>query len=288
MKEQTVKSRAALLAVLSTGLLVGSIVLSSCGGAPTRTALAPTATVAATTTYLPPIVVTNTPTPLPPTPKPTPTRIPMATSTPKPLPPPPPGPAPIGGVPQIGGQLILVSLAQQWLWAYQNRHLVYDMPVTTGRPELPTPDGTYHVQFKETNVTFYSPWPPGSPFYYPPEHINYAMYFAYDGYYLHDAPWKSDFGPGTNYPHTAPDGSQETGSHGCVEMPTHAAAWLYSWTYDGATVRIYGTAPTGPAPTPTPQPSPTSQPPTPTPTATSAPPTPTPTDTPKPSPTATP
>ncbi|MEO7003562.1 MAG: L,D-transpeptidase, partial [Ktedonobacterales bacterium] len=193
------------------------------------------------------------------------------------------GPAPSGGVPNIGGQVILVSLSQQWLWAYNNRVLLYDTPITSGMPQLATPDGIFHIQYKEYDVTFYSPWPPGSPYYYSPEHINYAMYFANYGYFVHDAPWRHLFGPGSNYPHTDPDGTHETGSHGCVNTPTPAGAWLYHWARVGATVDIYGRAPSGPPPTPTPTPKPTT-PATPTPTS---PPSPTPTNTPTNTPTST-
>ncbi|HEX6540946.1 MAG TPA: L,D-transpeptidase [Ktedonobacterales bacterium] len=147
-------------------------------------------------------------------------------------------PQPKTGIPQYSGQVILVSLSQQWLWAYQDGKLVLASPVTTGMPQLPTPQGDYSVQYKETNTTFYSYWGPGSPFYYPPEHINYAMYFRDTGYYIHDAPWRHAFGPGTEYPHTDPDGTHETGSHGCVNMPTPAAATLYAWTGVGARVII--------------------------------------------------
>ena len=147
-------------------------------------------------------------------------------------------PQPSAGVPQYGGQVILVSLSQQWLWAYQDQKLSLASPVTTGMPQLPTPRGAYNVQSKETNVTFYSLWPPGSPFYYSPEHINYAMFFRDIGYYIHDAPWRHAFGPGTQNPHTNPDGTWETGSHGCVNMPTPAAAALYAWAQVGAHVII--------------------------------------------------
>jgi lipoprotein-anchoring transpeptidase ErfK/SrfK len=147
-------------------------------------------------------------------------------------------PQPSAGVPQYGGQVILVSLSKQWLWAYQDQQLVLASPVTTGMPQLPTPRGSYAVQRKETNVTFYSLWPQGSPFYYSPEHINYAMYFRDIGYYIHDAPWRHAFGPGTQYPHIDPDGTHETGSHGCVNMPTPAATTLYHWVGLGARVII--------------------------------------------------
>lgn len=261
---------------VATFLLLSSLVLIACGGSNAPRAAVPMAT-ATNTPYLPPIVVPATPTT---TATATPTHPPAAPPPPLPPPSPPPGPNPVGGVPNIGGQLILVSLSQQWLWVYINHRLYYRTPVTSGMPQLPTPDGRFYIHYKETNVIFYSPWPPGSPYYYPPEHVNYALYFADIGYFIHDAPWRPVFGPGTNYPHVDPDGVTRTGSHGCVEMPTPAGAWLNKWIWDGATVDIYGTAPTGPSATPTPTPKPTA---TPTPTAP-----PTPSPSPTPAPTATP
>lgn len=149
-------------------------------------------------------------------------------------------PAPAYGVPQVSGQVVLVSLTQQWLWAYQNRRLVLASAVTTGMPQLPTPTGIYHITMKESNIWFYSPWPYGSPYYYTPEHIDYAMLFKSGGFYLHSAAWRHAFGPGTNVPHTDPDGTWETGSHGCVNMPVSAAGALYGWIGVGTTVIIVG------------------------------------------------
>lgn len=140
--------------------------------------------------------------------------------------------------PMGAGQVVVVSLSKQQLWAFQDGQLVMTALVTTGRPELPTPAGTYHIMQKETNVWFYSPWPYGSPYYYSPEFIPYAMLFRAGGYYIHAAPWRETFGPGTNVPHTEPDGTWATGSHGCVNMATNTAAQLYSWIQIGATVVI--------------------------------------------------
>lgn len=156
------------------------------------------------------------------------------------LPPPPTGvfPLPSGGAPKISGQVVLVSLAQQWLWAYQDGHLILESPVTTGMPGLTTPTGTFNIQMKESNVTFYSPWPIGSPYYYTPEFIPYAMLFRGGGFYLHTALWRHQFGPGTEYPHTDADGTQETGSHGCVNMPYTASKYLYLWIHVGTMVII--------------------------------------------------
>lgn len=149
-----------------------------------------------------------------------------------------PMPAPRAKPPALAGQLIFVSLSQQWLWAYQDGRLVYATPVTTGRPELPTPQGTYHITTKIADTTFYSPWGPWSPYYYAPEHIAHALLFRAGGYYIHEAAWRHAFGPGSNLPHTDPDGTHEDGSHGCVNVPPLASAWLYDWVRIGAAVVI--------------------------------------------------
>lgn len=146
-------------------------------------------------------------------------------------------PKPSTGVPKMSGQVILVSTSQQWLWAYQDGHLVLATPVTTGRSELPTPKGRFTVMNKQTNITFYSPWPVGSPFYYFPTHINYAMQFKAGGYYIHDAWWRHVFGPGSQYSHSAGDGV-ETGTHGCINLPEDTTLALYNWVHVGTPVLV--------------------------------------------------
>ena len=267
--------------LLSCSVVVGMMILSGCAPID-ASANVPHATPIATVPYLPPTVEPSTPVPAAiatsiATPLPRPPSPPLPTAAPVSL---PPGPLPYGSVPNIGGQLILVSLSQQWLFAYQDQRLVFRSAVTTGMPQLPTPTGTFHIRWHEQNVTFYSPWPVGSPYYYSPEHINYAMYYADYGYYIHDAPWRQTFGPGTNYPHVEPNGQTVTGSHGCVNMPTGAMSWLYNWARNGATVVIYGWAPTQP-PAPAATATPTTPPPPPPATAT-------PTDVPAPPATPTP
>jgi lipoprotein-anchoring transpeptidase ErfK/SrfK len=133
---------------------------------------------------------------------------------------------------------IVVNLSKQWLYAYENGKQILDTPVTTGRPELPTPVGTFSVFSKLSPMTFRSPWPEGSPHWYPPSPANYAMEWAAGGYFLHDAPWRSVFGPGTNNWHDDPQFGPDTGSHGCISMSTSAAARLYAWTPIGTTVEV--------------------------------------------------
>jgi len=136
------------------------------------------------------------------------------------------------------GKVIVVSLSKQWLYAYAQGTLVFNTPVTTGQPSLPTPAGTYTVFAKYSPTTFSSPWPKGSPNWYPPVHINYALAFLGGGYFIHDALWRSKFGPGTNVPHDDPGHGHDTGTHGCVNLPLSAASWLYNWTPIGTLVQI--------------------------------------------------
>jgi lipoprotein-anchoring transpeptidase ErfK/SrfK len=157
-----------------------------------------------------------------PTPAATPTPTPEATPTPAPTP---------SATPAAGnhGKLIVVSLATQHLTAYQDGAVVLSTVVATGRPALATPKGTFHVMAKYTPYKFVSPWAKGSPYWYPSEWVSYAMLFADDGYFLHDAPWRTVYGPGAN---------TTQGTHGCVNVPTPVMAQLYRWASIGTTVVI--------------------------------------------------
>lgn len=140
--------------------------------------------------------------------------------------------------PSAQGKEIIVSLSHQWLWAYYNGKVVFNAAVMTGRPALPTPTGTYHVFLKLHPTTFTSPWPAGSPYWYPPTFINYALEWRAGGFFLHDSWWHSVYGPGTNGWHFDPKFGWQWGTHGCVAMPFSAAQWLYNWAPIGTTVLI--------------------------------------------------
>jgi lipoprotein-anchoring transpeptidase ErfK/SrfK len=132
---------------------------------------------------------------------------------------------------------ILVSLSQQKLWAFDGNQLVLTSLVTTGNRALPTPKGTFHILVKFHPFTFISPWPKTSQFYYKPSKVQYAMMFREGGYYIHDAPWRSAFGPGTNSQLGTP-GTNYTGTHGCINVPPNVARELYGWTRNGTIVQV--------------------------------------------------
>jgi hypothetical protein len=135
-----------------------------------------------------------------------------------------------------GGKQIIVSLSRQTLYAYDGTHLVLQTYVTTGNPSLPTPLGTFHILAKYHPFEFISPWPQGSPYWYAPSWTNYAMLFQSQGYFLHDAPWRSAYGPGTNGP--GQPGTNYGGTHGCVNIPFGPTLALWNWAPIGTTVLI--------------------------------------------------
>jgi lipoprotein-anchoring transpeptidase ErfK/SrfK len=137
----------------------------------------------------------------------------------------------------VGYRRVLVSLSQQKLWAYDDNRLVLTSLVTTGNHALPTPTGVFHIEGKFHPFTFRSPWPKTSPFYYPPSKTEWAMLFREGGYFIHDAPWRSAFGPGTNAQLGTP-GSNYTGTHGCINVPSNVAYQLFQWARLGTVVQV--------------------------------------------------
>jgi hypothetical protein len=135
-------------------------------------------------------------------------------------------------------QWIRVSLRTQTLTAYQGDRAVLTTPVTTGGPWTPTPPGTFHVLQKNQRWVFHSPWPKGSPLWYPDSPTNFALLYQVDGgWFLHDAPWRTNHGPGSNAVVGTP-GGDFTGSHGCTNIPYASMAELFAWADVGTLVQI--------------------------------------------------
>lgn len=131
------------------------------------------------------------------------------------------------------GKVITLSLSLQEMVFYQDGCVVQATPVSTGRPELRTPTGSFQIFYKQSPFTFISPWPKESPFYYFPSDANWVMEFADGGYFIHDAPWEDPnaYGPGS-------EDNFDSASHGCVHVPSPVMQWAYSWTDEGTPVNI--------------------------------------------------
>ena len=87
------------------------------------------------------------------------------------------------------------------------------------RPEFqfPTVTGQYHIYMKFVSTTY------GGDGYYLPD-VPYTMYF-YKGYGIHGTYWHNNFG--------------HPMSHGCVNMYTPDAEWMFYWASVGTLVNVH-------------------------------------------------
>lgn len=98
------------------------------------------------------------------------------------------------------------------------------------RESVATPPGDFSVIAKQSPLHWVSPWPPGSPYYYPPGLVSgQAILFADGGFFVHDASWQSNWGPGAD---------KISGSHGCVNVPVEAMPFICDWAQPGDLVLI--------------------------------------------------
>jgi LysM repeat protein len=114
------------------------------------------------------------------------------------------------------GKQIVVDLSDQRVYAYENGQLVRNVLVSTGLWGTPTVTGDFQIYVKYDSQLM------SGPGYYLPG-VPWVMYF-YQGYSLHGTYWHSNWG--------------HPMSHGCVNMPTPEALWLYNWAPIGTPVHV--------------------------------------------------
>lgn len=124
--------------------------------------------------------------------------------------------------PRWGGRHVVVSLSQQWLYAYEGDVLVFDAPVSTGKNGFNTPVGNFAIYAKNPLQTMSGTI--GGERYSVPN-VPHAMYI-YGDVALHGTYWHNMFGTGVRV------------SHGCINLPVYSAAWLYSWAPVGTPVQV--------------------------------------------------
>ncbi|HLA98949.1 MAG TPA: L,D-transpeptidase family protein [Anaerolineales bacterium] len=177
----------------------------------------PTATFTPTATYTPSPTFTPSPT-YTITPSPTPTETPPPTETPKPKKPKAGYNYP--GLPRGVGTdepWVDVDLSQQRVYAYRGDELLQTFVVSTGTWRYPTVTGTFkiYVKYRAADMS--------GPGYYLPR-VPYVMYF-YKGYGLHGTYWHNNFGTPM--------------SHGCVNLKTDDAGWLFKFASVGTVVNVH-------------------------------------------------
>ncbi len=125
---------------------------------------------------------------------------------------------------QVGAKEIVVSLWQQRLWAYEGDVAVLAPWVSTGTAETAetaTPVGQWRVLVKLWSETMEGTVGGQA---YRVEDVPHVMYFTDEGHALHGTYWHGNFGTPM--------------SHGCVNLPLDAAAWLYEWAPEGTPVTV--------------------------------------------------
>lgn len=133
--------------------------------------------------------------------------------------------APISPEVDPGDKHIEVSIAQQTLTAYENDKMVFKTKVSTGIPDPGYPPGTVPTDTPTGGFHVYSKMPskhmgdgnltadleayelPGVP---------WTTFFAPNGVAFHGTYWHNNFGTPM--------------SHGCVNMRTEEARWIFRWT----------------------------------------------------------
>jgi hypothetical protein len=155
------------------------------------------------------------------TPLPTLTPTPEPTATPYPTEAPPEVPVEVivepPPVEPSAGRWIDVDLTNQMVYAYEGELVVNSFLVSTGTWEYPTVTGQYQIYVK------YDAADMSGPGYYL-ANVPYVMYF-YKGYGLHGTYWHNNFGTPM--------------SHGCVNLRTEDAGWLYNWASIGTLVNVH-------------------------------------------------
>ena len=112
---------------------------------------------------------------------------------------------------------VRVDLATQTAHAFEGDQLVRSFLVSTGLSQFPTVTGRFKIWTKMLTDDMR-----GAD--YDLKDVPYAMYF-YKDYALHGTYWHNNFGVPM--------------SHGCVNLRTEDAAWLYSWVLVGTVVVVY-------------------------------------------------
>ncbi|HSM56656.1 MAG TPA: L,D-transpeptidase family protein [Candidatus Sulfomarinibacteraceae bacterium] len=114
-----------------------------------------------------------------------------------------------------------VNLTTQTLVAYEGNTPVFDTLISSGTWQYPTVTGQFRIWLRYTSQTM-DGRRLGYDYYLP--NVPYVMYF-YNDYALHGTYWHNNFGTPM--------------SHGCVNLPTPAAEWIFNWSSMGTLVNVH-------------------------------------------------
>ncbi len=131
----------------------------------------------------------------------------------------------------LGTTYLEINITKQHLWFVKDGSVVLESDFVSGKESDPTrltPSGTYYIYNKERNRVLRGTKQPNGKYEYESP-VSYWMPFN-KGIGLHDASWRSTFGR---------DIYINSGSHGCINLPTGFAGRLYSQIYVNLPVVVY-------------------------------------------------
>ena len=131
----------------------------------------------------------------------------------------------------LGTTYLEINITKQHLWFVKDGSVVLESDFVSGKESDPTrltPSGTYYIYNKERNRVLRGTKQPNGKYEYESP-VSYWMPFN-KGIGLHDASWRSTFGR---------DIYINSGSHGCINLPTGFAGSLYSQIYVNLPVAVY-------------------------------------------------
>jgi len=118
---------------------------------------------------------------------------------------------------RYSGRYIDINLSEQTLYAFDGYNMVNRFLVSTGRSGHATPTGEFHIYGKDRSAKM------SGPGYYLPN-VPYISWFSGD-YSIHGTYWHHNFG--------------HVMSHGCVNMETGNAEFIFGWADIGTPVYIH-------------------------------------------------
>ena len=127
----------------------------------------------------------------------------------------------------FSGKWIDANLTQQVLTAYVGTTPVHSVLVSSGRPNYPTPIGTFTILRRVANETMKSSTVPGITDHYDLKNVLFTQYFTDGGAAIHEAWWKT------------PDSFGIPTSHGCLGLTYSDAQWFWNWAGDGTPVVVH-------------------------------------------------
>lgn len=131
----------------------------------------------------------------------------------------------------LGTTYLEINITKQHLWFVKDGSVVLESDFVSGKESDPTrltPSGTYYIYNKERNRVLRGTKQPNGKYEYESP-VSYWIPFN-KGIGLHDASWRSTFGR---------DIYINSGSHGCINLPTGFAGSLYSQIYVNLPVVVY-------------------------------------------------